>query len=269
MVKYMCRVCGAYAAQEDSLKIFENPDILFSIKALTALVLENAECLPKLICNSCQKELQDAIKFSERLIAVQKRLLSALSEKELQQVSEDYREAVKDSSGKRNHNATNINQPTAVEELIIKQEEHEIFVDEEVELQGSESSETIENTFDEYQFAIDNHDYEKSVGYILPDKGSDEVLEVLDRVLKVDPDDKQFVCNRSELKHHMSTHPDKCRYPCQYCKRSFKDCDSRINHERTHTHERPYPCEICSKNFTTKYVLQNHMVTHSGLRSYR
>ncbi|EDV92901.1 GH19017 [Drosophila grimshawi] len=67
----------------------------------------------------------------------------------------------------------------------------------------------------------------------------------------------------------MSTHPDKCRYPCQYCKRSFKDCDSRINHERTHTHERPYPCEICSKNFTTKYVLQNHMVTHSGLRSYR
>lgn len=188
-------------------------------KYVNVLQLENTSCLPDLICICCQTELREAIRFSERVIAAQQQLLSALTEEELQNVSEEYKVAVMEYASSSNHPLINkiSSEPTAIteeepaanEELVVKiqTEEQEILIeehnqnddlleynikiDDELIRQAAESQDidTFEileaSTKEQQQNELLDDANENSIteDFILPDKDLDEECAVLDRVL--------------------------------------------------------------------------------------
>ncbi|KAH8369216.1 hypothetical protein KR009_004640 [Drosophila setifemur] len=95
-LKSTCRVCGKYASNKRSPKIFDrnNTKMIDNIEALTGLRLENYGCLPDQICECCNMELASAIKLRERCIAAQRELLMGLTEEQQQGISLFYRAAI-------------------------------------------------------------------------------------------------------------------------------------------------------------------------------
>ncbi|KAH8329796.1 hypothetical protein KR074_009996 [Drosophila pseudoananassae] len=95
-LKSTCRVCGKYASNKRSPKIFDrtNTKMVDNIEALTGLRLENYGCLPDQICECCNMELASAIKLRERCLAAQRELLQGLTEEQRQGISPFYRAAV-------------------------------------------------------------------------------------------------------------------------------------------------------------------------------
>ena len=60
----------------------------------------------------------------------------------------------------------------------------------------------------------------------------------------------------------MKSSNEEGKYPCSFCKKSFKWRSHWKSHERIHTGERPFKCEICQKTFTRSDGLQSHKVNH-------
>ncbi|KAH8281164.1 hypothetical protein KR054_012543 [Drosophila jambulina] len=150
-LKSTCRVCGKYASNKRSPKIFDrtNTKTIDCIEAITGLrvilwlyilrvrrhltiiksllfsQLENYGCLPDQICECCSMELASAIKLRERCIAAQRELLMGLTEEQRQGISPFYRAAV---MGEALEETIKKSQPPDDEELI--QTYQEIVVEE-------------------------------------------------------------------------------------------------------------------------------------------
>eukprot|EP01006_Ploeotia_vitrea_P058032 TRINITY_DN68668_c0_g1_i1.p1 TRINITY_DN68668_c0_g1~~TRINITY_DN68668_c0_g1_i1.p1 ORF type:complete len:696 (+),score=48.02 TRINITY_DN68668_c0_g1_i1:58-2145(+) len=61
--------------------------------------------------------------------------------------------------------------------------------------------------------------------------------------------------------------PDRSRFMCQYCDRSFKAQSKLEDHERTHTDEKPFVCNYCDAAFSCKGNLDRHRLTHEKNRA--
>jgi len=105
MSLHNCRTCGKFIFSATPKNLFQEPDsvTLHQIEALTGLFVSgvfyfrdmkcsfylkpnypqllegSGEALPVLICALCEKELQEAISFRERVILTQKTLQSSVS----------------------------------------------------------------------------------------------------------------------------------------------------------------------------------------------
>ena len=58
-------------------------------------------------------------------------------------------------------------------------------------------------------------------------------------------------------------------YPCQYCKKEFRQLGALKNHELIHTNEKPFSCKMCKKRFRQGTSLKRHELIHSGKKPYQ
>ncbi|EDW16144.2 uncharacterized protein Dmoj_GI10370 [Drosophila mojavensis] len=299
MLKNMCRVCGRYAAYKKSLRIFENKHMLWSIQLLTGLILENTSCLPDLICICCQTELREAIRFSERVIAAQQQLLSALTEEELQNVSEEYKVAVMEYASSSNHPLINkiSSEPTAIteeepaanEELVVKiqTEEQEILIeehnqnddlleynikiDDELIRQAAESQDvdTFEileaSTKEQQQNELLDDANENSIteDFILPDKDLDEECAVLDRVLN-----DEIAAQSEGKKKRGRKRIGSLIFVCDECGNHISGRMAFELHCRRHRGDKQFECDVCQDRFCTSSELKRHIRRHTGERPF-
>mmetsp|Transcript_68490 Transcript_68490/g.108765 ORF Transcript_68490/g.108765 Transcript_68490/m.108765 type:complete len:445 (-) Transcript_68490:149-1483(-) len=63
--------------------------------------------------------------------------------------------------------------------------------------------------------------------------------------------------------------PQKIRFHCNVCARSFSGKQHFEYHMRTHSGEKPFKCETCGKAFRAKHSLKNHLRIHTGERPYQ
>lgn len=69
------------------------------------------------------------------------------------------------------------------------------------------------------------------------------------------------ICNKKprDLEKHMRlNHGDHCPYKCQFCGKSFRTNNNRINHERSHTGQAPFLCDQCGKSFRSQSSKTKH-----------
>ncbi|XP_017967138.2 zinc finger protein 182-like [Drosophila navojoa] len=303
MLKNMCRVCGRYAAYKKSLRIFENKHMLWSIQLLTGLILENTSCLPDLICICCQTELREAIRFSERVIAAQQQLLSALTEEELQNVSEEYKVAVMEYASSSNHSLINKitsetqSEPTAIteeepvadEELVIKiqAEEQEILIEENSQNDGlleynikiddeliRQAAETQDvDTFEVFEAPTkeqqrnelidDTNEKPITEDYILPDKNLDEECAVLDRVLN-----DEIAAQSEGKKKRGRKRIGNLIFVCDECGNHISGRMAFELHCRRHRGDKQFECDVCQDRFCTSSELKRHIRRHTGERPF-
>ena len=113
----------------------------------------------------------------------------------------------------------------------------------------------------------------------MPDAGS--------MLHRCDHCEKQYKCQKNELRHvqvhHRGTMPYRCMfctltfktntsfdrhvqkrhqnekfYPCTFCEASFSAVGQLLSHVHTHTIEKPYKCNGCNKGFIASASLQRH-----------
>ncbi|EDW68194.2 transcription factor Ouib [Drosophila virilis] len=301
MLKNMCRVCGRYAAYKNSIRLFEDQNILWRIQVLTGLILENAKCLPNLICICCQTELREAIRFCDRVVAAQQQLLSALSEEELKHVSKEYRVAVMEYAGNSSQKLINArhfesqpetaaaSEPEPDEELIIKVQqdedeiiieehsqhgdliEYDINIDDDLVREVDEAQhartlpETIKNPLDEHPSALvsDANENSATEDYILPDKDSDEECAVLDRVLN-DEIAMQSVGRKKRGRKRVGS----LIFVCDECGNHISGRMAFELHCRRHRGDKQFQCDVCQDRFCTSSELKRHMRRHTGERPF-
>ncbi|KAL7744276.1 hypothetical protein ACLKA6_001675 [Drosophila palustris] len=299
----MCRVCGRYAANKRSLRIFENQGILWNLQVLTGIFLENAEFLPDLICICCQTELREAIRFRERVIGAQHELLEGLTDEQLKQIPLEYREAIMELADNTSQKATNTSnsetesesttrnvqeervnfiietQPKDVEifeEDHSKQEdllEYDIIIDEglikhESEAQVGRDIEAVQDPNVEHQLTVVEEATENgtSVDYtsILPDKESDEECAMLDRVLN----DEIAVAQTSIKKKPGRKRHGSLIFICDECGNHISGRMAFDLHCRRHRGDKQFECDICRDRFCTSSELKRHMRRHTGERPF-
>ncbi|XP_032592976.1 transcription factor Ouib [Drosophila grimshawi] len=308
MLKNMCRACGRYAAGEKSLRIFDNKNMLWNIQVLTGLILENAKSLPDLICNFCQTELRDSIRFSDRVIAVQQQLLSSLTEDELQEVSEDYREAVREintSNFEAKSESKIIDE--SEEELINKAEhdenqivieehgnhdnllEYDIIIDDNPTTQDVAKSENPSDST-EQQIATCSEDCNNSPieNYMQPDLDVECDGVPTSNEIPVAPNSAKkkrgrksltngiFVCEecgnhisgRMSFELHCRRHRGDKQFQCDVCQDRFCTSSELKSHMRKHTGERPFACHYCDRWFADYSTRVKHERTHTNERPY-
>ncbi|XP_034475460.1 transcription factor Ouib-like [Drosophila innubila] len=303
MLKNMCRVCGRYAANKRSLRIFENRSILWKLQVLTGILLENAEFLPDLICICCQTELREAIRFRERVIGAQHELLEGLTEEQLREIPLEYREAIMEFADNISQKATNTsnsetdsecktkNAPEEHVNLIIetqskeveifegeinKQEElleYAIIIDddlikEEREAQDGQNIEVVQDPNDKHQFTAVDEAGENvtTVDYtsVLPDKESDEECAMLDRVLN----DEIAVAQSAIKKKPGRKRHGSLIFVCDECGNHISGRMAFDLHCRRHRGDKQFECDICRDRFCTSSELKRHMRRHTGERPF-
>ncbi|KAM8703254.1 hypothetical protein ACLKA7_007951 [Drosophila subpalustris] len=299
----MCRVCGRYAANKRSLRIFENQGILWNLQVLTGIFLENAEFLPDLICICCQTELREAIRFRERVIGAQHELLEGLTDEQLKQIPLEYREAIMELADNTSQKATNTSNSETESEstarnvqgervnFIIEQQpkdveifeddhskqedllEYDIIIDEglikhESEAQAGRDIEAVQDPNVEHQLTVVEEATENgtSVDYtsILPDKESDEECAMLDRVLN----DEIAVAQTSIKKKPGRKRHGSLIFICDECGNHISGRMAFDLHCRRHRGDKQFECDICRDRFCTSSELKRHMRRHTGERPF-
>lgn len=160
--------------------------------------MENAKCLPDFICIICQKELREAIAFSDKVIATQQQLLLALTEDELQEVSKEYKTVVTELAAHSCEKSVDRNNTEAQDEqieesiieasliaddIIIEEQEkndelleYDIIINDDTVVQEAEidvrTLERIENITNEDQYVlVDEPGNTSSADYMLCEEG--------------------------------------------------------------------------------------------------
>ncbi|XP_060649985.1 transcription factor Ouib-like [Drosophila nasuta] len=302
MLKNMCRVCGRYAAYKRSIRIFDNPNILWKLQVLTGIILENVECLPDLICICCQTELREAIRFRDRVFGAQHELLAGLTEEQLEQIPAEYKEAILEFSQRETNNddsdddsvskiidmqgeqvdviteADHKEEETFEENEHLKQDdlmEYNIVIDDELVKEEIAAASTVEDDQhveiieEEQPFTIvvqeEGRDQE-NVNYILPDRESDEDCAMLDRVLSDEIADTQHV-------NAVKKKPGRKRvgsliFICDECGNHITGRMAFDLHCRRHRGDKQFECDICRDRFCTNSELKRHMRRHTGERPF-
>ncbi|XP_060060833.1 zinc finger protein 445 isoform X1 [Erinaceus europaeus] len=91
------------------------------------------------------------------------------------------------------------------------------------------------------------------------------------------PDKKRFWCQecgksftrKRSLLDHNGIHSGEKRYKCDQCGKSFDRKYRLVNHQRIHTQERPFKCQWCGKDFIGRHTLNIHEKKHFRAQSER
>ncbi|KAH8310622.1 hypothetical protein KR044_002250 [Drosophila immigrans] len=299
MLKNMCRVCGRYAAYKRSIRIFDDPNILWKLQVLTGIILENVECLPDLICICCQTELREAVRFRNRVFGAQHELLAGLTEEQLEQIPAEYKDAVMEFSQRAAMEGDSdteceskiIDAPEEEVNLIIETEhkegetydneehdkqedlmEYDIIIDDGLVKEETDAAaaddQHVEIVEEEQQFTIVDDDRENvtSVDYILPDRDSDEDCAMLDRVLNDEIAEAQSA-------NAVKKKPGRKRvgsliFICDECGNHITGRMAFDLHCRRHRGDKQFECDICRDRFCTNSELKRHMRRHTGERPF-
>ncbi|XP_017124228.1 transcription factor Ouib [Drosophila gunungcola] len=300
-LKSTCRVCGKYASNKRSPKIFErtNTKMIDNIEALTGLRLENYGCLPDQICECCSIELAAAIKLRERCIAAQRELLMGLTEEQRQGISAFYRAAV---MGEEISEAVKKYLPpddeevfATYQEIVLEEPKEEIDESKEFESTYYEVAEgntgeddggsLIEEAEYESIMAEDEEqqhmELEDDTELIVGDVNdayvydSDDEVAVLDNVLDDEYEHENIVVKKCSLPPKPKTRSDDPRrrgtggvYICEQCGNHIKGRMAFELHCRRHRGDKQFGCELCQSRFCTTSELKRHMRKHTGERPF-
>ncbi|KAH8374557.1 transcription factor Ouib [Drosophila serrata] len=304
-LKSTCRVCGKYASNKRSPKIFErtNTKTIDCIEAITGLRLENYGCLPDQICECCSMELASAIKLRERCIAAQRELLMGLTEEQRQGISPFYRaavmgepleETIKKSQPPDDDELMQSYQEIVVEEPKQEIDDSKIEYDDNVfyEVAPGNTVEDDENSLieeaeydsiiaedDDHQVEVDEEAAELIVGdgdaaesYVYD---SDDEVAVLDNVLDDEYEHENIVVKKCSLPPKPKVRGDDPRrrgtggvYICDQCGNHIKGRMAFELHCRRHRGDKQFGCELCQSRFCTTSELKRHMRKHTGERPF-
>ncbi|KAH8351148.1 hypothetical protein KR084_008087 [Drosophila pseudotakahashii] len=300
-LKSTCRVCGKYASNKRSPKIFErtNTKMIDNIETLTGLRLENYGCLPDQICECCSMELAAAIKLRERCIAAQRELLVGLTEEQLQGISPFYRAAV---MGEELAQTVKKFQPddeevyATYQEIVLEEPKQEID-DTKVEYENAyfevaeghagedDGASLIEEAEYESIMADDEEqqhlDLDEDTELIVGDVNdqyvydSDDEVAVLDNVLDDEYEHENIVVKKCSLPPKPKPRTDDPRrrgtggvYICEQCGNHIKGRMAFELHCRRHRGDKQFGCELCQSRFCTTSELKRHMRKHTGERPF-
>lgn len=71
--------------------------------------------------------------------------------------------------------------------------------------------------------------------------------------------------SNKQLMSHLETHDDANNpFPCDICKKNFKNLLCLNIHMKTHGLSRDYQCTICDRAFTNASHLRRHLNSHTG-----
>ncbi|XP_017073526.1 transcription factor Ouib [Drosophila eugracilis] len=300
-LKSTCRVCGKYASNKRSPKIFErtNTKMIDNIELLTGLRLENYGCLPDQICECCSMELASAIKLRERCIAAQRELLLGLTEEQRQGISAFYRAAVMGediSQTVKKFPQTDDEEVYATYQEIVLEEPKEEIDESKLEYENAyfevaegqvvedDGASLIEEEYesilaeDEEQQQMElDEDSELIVGDVNDQYvyDSDDEVAVLDNVLDDEYEHENIVVKKCSLPPKPKVRSDDPRrrgtggvYICDQCGNHIKGRMAFELHCRRHRGDKQFGCELCQSRFCTTSELKRHMRKHTGERPF-
>ncbi|XP_016927222.1 transcription factor Ouib [Drosophila suzukii] len=301
-LKSTCRVCGKYASNKRSPKIFErtNTKMIDNIEALTGLRLENYGCLPDQICECCSIELAAAIKLRERCLAAQRELLTGLTEEQLQGISPFYRAAVMGediTQTVKKYQTPDDEEVYATYQEIVLEEPKEEMDESKVEyenayfevaegnageddgaslIEEAEYESILDDTEEQQHIELDE-DTELIVGDVNDQYvyDSDDEVAVLDNVLDDEYEHENIVVKKCNLPPKPKVRSDDPRrrgtggvYICEQCGNHIKGRMAFELHCRRHRGDKQFGCELCQSRFCTTSELKRHMRKHTGERPF-
>lgn len=122
------------------------------------------------------------------------------------------------------------------------------------------------------------HDDEPDIVYTPPLENNLKIdIETLCTIPKIGNEDKPIVetvftqinpdgTTRTLLK--INRQPQKERYKCSICDKSYKYHYSLAIHEKRHFKQMDHECQICHKKFVIPFELKRHQRVHSGEKPY-
>ncbi|XP_016948987.1 transcription factor Ouib [Drosophila biarmipes] len=298
-----CRTCGKFIFSATPKNLFQEPDsvTLHQIEALTGLFLleGSGQALPVLICALCEKELEEAISFRERVILTQKALQSNPSNEAVM----DFNESIAEDFVEEVTEVEVIDMLLEEQQLPEKQAEEEVVQEKEQPPPQEHHKNPPKGTplaCTSVKFADNSQDNnhrprtqwdrltEEEVVALKRERRRREcICEQCGRHFSCPSNFKLhllrhtgvkgFACDQCPhrfytatlLRRHQEVHLGTAPYQCRYCEVSFNNATGRVQHERSrHTHVKPFKCKECDKSFAMSGKLRMHMLSHTGVRAF-
>jgi len=278
-----CRTCGKFIFSATPKNLFQEPDsvTLHQIEALTGLFVSvvfyfrdmkcsfylkpnypqllegSGEALPVLICALCEKELQEAISFRERVILTQKTLQSSVSNEAVLDLNESNVEEF-------------VEEVTEVEVIDMLLEEQPLQREEPEEgvVQEKEQPQEKSTTQEEHRrippkstppvctsvkFADNSQDNNRHRPRTQWDRLTEDEVVALKRERRrreciCEQCGRHFSCP-SNFKLHLLRHTGEKRFACDQCPQRFYTATLLRRHQEVHSGTAPYQCRYCEVSF--------------------
>nr|XP_022903772.1 zinc finger protein 519-like [Onthophagus taurus] len=259
----LCRLC-ATNREKKKINIFEEEgkkmQLQAKIQACLSVKVSESDCLPKVVCSDCLKNLEESFSFQKHCVSSEKMLSTYFNNyRHTDDFKRNGQVYIKDVESTKETNNVSINN--------LKQEESIPNINVSVN-QNGEVIKITQNKIDETE----------KIAVVVNPSGvvstqNFGLIQTEDNLNYLDVHQSYTIATENitnqEIKEIKRDNNKMTKsFSCERCLKVFKRREHLYQHEKLHSGFRPFVCEHCKKSFMRKEHLHRHMTCHSGQRNF-